>query len=301
MFPDRSNCMKRDCFGYDYVPPPIQSRAQPAGSNSPSDFIEEWKTATSTSQEFDKMLVDLRKYGFSIITGLITAGSFLGLSFDKSTLLPAASSVIHIGVINVTMFLVVILFWLDIYYQNLLYGSVFRTRFLEFFRLKYRLSIYISGMYTGSSMGTILYLIYGGFLVGVFILGLLVAGIANQSEMISKSESNYTTAAVSSNITQGSTNMSVGNANPVNNGSLLNLITKGYGSLILSFILGAAGMIAIAVIGISSRSTKLNELTKIFEKYLLKKEQAPTLELSEREIMELEKEICRHFKHPSKV
>lgn len=187
----------------------LKSSNQYAKENNYTNFIEEWKSATNVSLEFDKMLLDLRKYGFSIITALITAGSFLGFSFsDTSPALPVSSNIIQIGVINVTMILVVILFWLDILYQNYLYASVFRTRILELFRLRYRLSVYISGLYTKSSMNTILNLIYGGFLIGVFILGLFVIGIA-------KSESNINTDEWLD--------------------SILNWITHGQGLLILSF------------------------------------------------------------------
>jgi hypothetical protein len=289
------NWIRRDCFGYNYLSMPLLSQAQLEGqaamNDDSSNYLEEWKTAVGTSQDFDKMLVDLRKYGFSILTGLITAGSFLGFS---SSLGPPAANIIHIGVINVTMFLVVILFWLDIYYQNLLYGSVLRTRFLEFFRLKHRLSVYISGVYTGSSMGVILYLIYGGFLVGVLFLGYLVAGISNQSDMIGK-----TGSAAKPNMTVG-LGLGLGNAsslsakpgsaaNSVDNTSLLNLIALGNGSLIASFLLGVAGMIAIAYLGVGLRDKKLKKIMNIFKDHLWR-------ELTEKEIMDLEKEIYGEFK-----
>jgi hypothetical protein len=153
-----------------------------AGGGEKSDvYVDEWKVAVETSQKFDEMLVDLRKYGFSILTGLITAGSFLGFS-SKDLPQFAYTNIIHVGVINVSMYLVLILFWLDIYYQNLLYGSVLRTRFLETCRLKFKLSTYISGLYTGSGIGksgmaNILYLIYIAFLLGTFLLGIIVASL----------------------------------------------------------------------------------------------------------------------------
>jgi hypothetical protein len=140
-------------------------------------FLEEWKLSVETSTKFDDILMDLRKYGFTLITGLITAGSFLGFApgLDSGPDQVAYANILHIGVITVTMFLVVILFWLDIYYQNLLYGSVIRTRFLEYFRLKQKLSVYISGIYTGSSMEYMLYAIYAlCYLWGIFIRNIFV-------------------------------------------------------------------------------------------------------------------------------
>ena len=47
-------------------------------------YLEEWKQSTELSMKFDSVLIDLRKYGFTIIAGLITASSFLGFSFDKN-------------------------------------------------------------------------------------------------------------------------------------------------------------------------------------------------------------------------
>jgi len=41
------------------------------------NYSEEWKICRETIDRFDGILVDLRKYGFSILTGLTTAGSFL--------------------------------------------------------------------------------------------------------------------------------------------------------------------------------------------------------------------------------
>ena len=67
-----------------------------------------------------------------------------------------------------------VLYWLDIYYQNLLFGSVLRGRLLELFRLKRGLGIYISGLYGAGNFGRILHFLYIAFLIGLFILGLFV-------------------------------------------------------------------------------------------------------------------------------
>ena len=139
------------------------------GSTSSSqyeNYNEEWKMCRQTTDKFDATLLDLRKYGFTIVTGLITAGAFLGFSDP--------TAVIQIGVIIVSMALVVILYWLDVYYMNLLYGSVFRTRFLELFRLKRGLSIYISVFYTATRIGAVLHSLYIGFLISLVILGMYV-------------------------------------------------------------------------------------------------------------------------------
>ena len=104
------------------------------------NYNEEWKSCRETVAKFDNTLIDLRKYGFTIITSLLTAGSFLGFNAPTASL--------QVGVIIVTMTLIVILYWMDIYYQNLLVGSILRTNFLEIFRLNRGLAFTLVS-YTG--------------------------------------------------------------------------------------------------------------------------------------------------------
>jgi hypothetical protein len=130
------------------------------------NYSEEWKVCRETIDRFDGILVDLRKYGFSILTGLTTAGSFLGFS--------APTANIQIGVIIVTMALIMVLYWLDIYYQSLIFEASFRARFLEIYRLKRNLSVYIAGFYGASHTGSILHFLYIGFLIGLVVLGVFV-------------------------------------------------------------------------------------------------------------------------------
>ena len=144
---------------------------KPKDTNEKLDYaLEEWKNAREATSKFDEILVDLRKYGFSIITGIITADAFIG--FSK----PIAD--IQIGAIIVTMILIVILYWVDRYYDGLLWGAVMRTRFLETFRLeRAHLSSYISG-FLPDKIVTLLHYMYGVFLLGALILGLSVTSVA---------------------------------------------------------------------------------------------------------------------------
>src|SRR4030095_5394640 len=142
------------------------------------NYNEEWKSCRETVSKFDSTLIDLRKYGFTIITSLLTAGSFLGFSSPTASL--------QVGVIIVTMTLIVILYWMDIYYQNLLVGSIFRTNFLEIFRLKRGLSFYISMLYGRSGMGAALHILYAGFLIAAFILGIFAATLSVNTKDISQ-------------------------------------------------------------------------------------------------------------------
>lgn len=150
--------------------------------SSGNKYHAEWAECRQTIARFDTILIDLRKYGFTIITGLLTAGSFLG--FDT----PTAS--LQVGVIIVTMVLIVVLYWMDIYYQNLLYGAVLRAIFLELFRLDRGLSKYVSGLYGRSGMGWLLHFLYGGIFIAAFILGMFAATISENPEPPKQTEVN---------------------------------------------------------------------------------------------------------------
>jgi hypothetical protein len=149
------------------------------GKNAPQseDYDAEWKSCLESTTKFDSHLVDLRKYGFSLLTGLTAGSSFLGFA--------SPSQILQIGVIIVTMILVVVLYWVDVYYQNLLYGSVLRSRFLELFKLNRGLSNYISGLAGTRNLSNTLYLLYGGFIIGLGILGMIVIFNAHCSDVIS--------------------------------------------------------------------------------------------------------------------
>ena len=85
------------------------------------------------------------------------------------------------------MILIVVLYWLDSYYQNLLFGSVLRSIFLELFRLNRGLSLYVSGLYGKKPhLVNILRFLYIGFLIGVFVLGLFVVGIVGKEESVNQ-------------------------------------------------------------------------------------------------------------------
>jgi hypothetical protein len=212
-----------------------------------TNYSEEWVKARETTDKFDGNLFDLRKYGFSILTGLITAGSFLGFS--------EATQFIQVGVIIVTMVLVVILYWLDIFYQGLLYGAVFRTRFLEIFRLNRGLSIYISGLYGASNLGRLLHFLYVGFLIGVFLLGLFVANFAIFEASDDRSIDSATTA--STNETESDTNQTFLDISIY----WLNL------GLIISVISALVGIVVIYVFCDRRRTEAVRQLSSLFKYY----------------------------------
>jgi hypothetical protein len=103
--------------------------ARGAGTDDPvaNEPIDEWKECRATTARFDGYLVDTRKYGFTLVTVLLTANA---LVVDKNTAVdrPAASIVI--------LALLFALFMLDNYYWVVLRAAVERSRQLEDNELK---------------------------------------------------------------------------------------------------------------------------------------------------------------------
>jgi hypothetical protein len=129
------------------------------------DHVKEWESCISQIDKFEGYLNEARKYGFTLISGLITASSFLGLSSDNITS-------IQDGVIIVNMVLVIVLAWLDAFYQNTQSIAAMRAQYLEQFKLRGKKLI--TQMFDQNGirpMSWILVGIYYGFLIALFLLG----------------------------------------------------------------------------------------------------------------------------------
>jgi hypothetical protein len=101
------------------------------GSTAPGGddpLFKEWAECRATIARLDAILVDLRKVGFSFITALLTATSFLGL-VDPKTI--AAPTPMRAAAFVAIMVLIAALFAIDSYYQVLLSGAVERALDLE--------------------------------------------------------------------------------------------------------------------------------------------------------------------------
>lgn len=118
--------------------------------------FDEWKECRSSIARFDKVIVDLRKYGFTLITGLLTADAIL---FVK---IPDLSPVDKAAVSFVTMILVSALFFVDRYQGILLRSAVKRTEDIES-ELNLKLTTKISTITRRSNTdewGTALYIFF---------------------------------------------------------------------------------------------------------------------------------------------
>lgn len=84
--------------------------------------LDEWKECRVTIARFDGFLADTRKYGFTLVTVLLTANALV-VSSNNAVDRPAASIVV--------MALLFALFMLDNYYLDVVRGAVSRARELE--------------------------------------------------------------------------------------------------------------------------------------------------------------------------
>ncbi len=92
--------------------------------------LKDWEECRATIGRLDSILVDLRKVGFSIITGLLTAGGFLGflgIGGKASAAPPEVSGAVFIAI----MILVAALYSVDSNFDVLLIGAVARAREIE--------------------------------------------------------------------------------------------------------------------------------------------------------------------------
>jgi hypothetical protein len=83
---------------------------------TPSNQLEEWKIARGVIAAFDDRLDSLRRYGFTFITGLLTAQSLLESNLILGTPSTATNTVppsVKVAVITATMILIVALRLLD--------------------------------------------------------------------------------------------------------------------------------------------------------------------------------------------
>lgn len=129
---------------------------------------EEWAECRSTIGRFDASLLDLRKFGFALVTTLVTASTLFGLLSTKDAKITGETVVIAYLVI---MTLNAILFTVDTYYASLRNGAVERALDLEEHLRSYRITKYLSDNSTSVSGVSVTVLLY-------LSLQLLIIGLA---------------------------------------------------------------------------------------------------------------------------
>lgn len=91
--------------------------------------FEEWQQARSVLARFDNNLHDLRKYGFSFITGLLTADTLLGQQAANANI--TIPNYVKLAVFIVTLGLVCTLKLLDMHYSRFENAASMRAKILE--------------------------------------------------------------------------------------------------------------------------------------------------------------------------
>jgi hypothetical protein len=138
--------------------------------------LSEWQECRKTIGRLDTTIADLRKFGFSLVTILITASNFLG-----QQKLPDEGKV---SVAIALMALIAVLFAIDRYYTLLLNGAVERALDIEGPKLdledlqKDKLTQVISVYAINSGAAFIVPVLYLGFL---WATRLLASAMAKQS------------------------------------------------------------------------------------------------------------------------
>jgi hypothetical protein len=135
----------------------------PGNDNSEERSEKEWEKCLESTQNFDSILIDLRKYGFTFISVLIGSEVFFGLALG-------IQNAILLTIATIT----VVIYWLDLYYRNGLSGSLLRSIFLEMFRLEAGLTYTVSSLYAKTKSEYYIVLLYGGlFVTSIFIAATL--------------------------------------------------------------------------------------------------------------------------------
>ncbi|UCD95567.1 MAG: hypothetical protein JSU69_05820, partial [Candidatus Zixiibacteriota bacterium] len=137
-----------------------------AGGQAPADpddrLTAEWKECRKSIERFDKIIVDLRKYGFTLVTGLVTASAYF---FGKAETLSFADKAAASFVITVLIFA---LYTIDRCHENFLRGAVDRAKDIES-KLDMGLSIVISKFSRRAKTDTHGKILYSLFVVGTAI------------------------------------------------------------------------------------------------------------------------------------
>jgi hypothetical protein len=131
--------------------------------------LDEWTECRTTIGRCDNTLADIRKYGFTLVTLLLTANALIT---------PKDVLVDHVAASSVVITLVVVLFVMDRYWWALLKGATRRASQLE-----PDLNIKITGQLTeashevhNTSIATLVYFIFVGLACGVALVTLVPAG-----------------------------------------------------------------------------------------------------------------------------
>lgn len=132
-------------------------------------LLKEWETAREILNNFDQRLHDLRKFGFTFITALLSVDAIIFVNWIKNVELP---EYIKLAVLLVTLLLIVTLLLVDRNYQVFQRAAATRAKILER-KLNLELTEVIAQNYDKNNVQGYVTMIYVFFTGGVFLLGLV--------------------------------------------------------------------------------------------------------------------------------
>jgi hypothetical protein len=142
------------------------SKLETSSGKDRATHLDEWKKARDILQFFDGKLHDLRKYGFSFVTALLTVEGILLLRSGGVTMSDSAK----VAVFGVTMLLILALHLIDQNYKFYQRAANMRALVLER-KLNLELSEIITDRYKAKDINKRVLLLYIVFIVGVLCLG----------------------------------------------------------------------------------------------------------------------------------
>ncbi|AKB24910.1 hypothetical protein MSMTP_1441 [Methanosarcina sp. MTP4] len=155
--------------------------------------LTEWKEARATISKCDECLDGLRRYGFTVITGLLAVDAIQ--SYIK------LGNPAKIGLIVITIAFIIGLYILDIYYQRIIEAATIRARILETTVLNFELNETLSDRFEQEDLKKYIKWIYIGFILIAVLIGIMV--------VISAAPSPLTTTSINSSINTTSSNSGI--------------------------------------------------------------------------------------------
>src|SRR5665647_912401 len=137
--------------------------------------LDEWKEARSTISRFDENLDGLRKYGYTVVAGLLAVDTIQSyIKFENPT---------KSGLIVITIAFIVSLHMLDVYYQRIIEAASIRAKIIESTVLNIELDNLISDIFELGKLSNYIRYIYTGFIVVAVLIGVVVVITAAPSPL----------------------------------------------------------------------------------------------------------------------
>jgi hypothetical protein len=159
----------------------MESKVHLTEKETPSNQLDEWKAARDVIGKFDDRIDNLRKNGFTFITGLLTAQSLLESNLMLGTPNSATNTVlpsVKVAVVTATLILIIALRLLDRSYIVQQRAAINRAMMIEKF-LNIELTKTIFDAYHRRDLWIIIPILYGLFAIAAGILGcFLITGFS---------------------------------------------------------------------------------------------------------------------------